>query len=195
MNKLIAITGGIGSGKSTALNIVEKLGYKTFNADLTYKELLLDEAFVNKVCHALNVEPTIIDGKKVLNKSAISQKVFNDANNLKTLNSITHPAIMNKMLHQAKSEKGLIFCEVPLLYEGNFQNLFDFVFIIKRNDLQRFTSVVKRDGKTIDQVEKIAKTQFDYTKIQLNKHTFIIENDGDVNHLMEKIKGAIEKIN
>jgi dephospho-CoA kinase len=195
MNKLIAITGGIGSGKSTALNIVEKLGYKTFNADLTYKELLLDEAFVNQVCHALNVEPTIIDGKKVLNKSAISQKVFNDANNLKTLNSITHPAIMNKMLYQAKSEKGLIFCEVPLLYEGNFQNLFDFIFIIKRNDLQRFASVVKRDGKTIDQVEKIAKTQFDYTKIQLNKHTFIIENDGDVNHLMEKIKGAIEKIN
>ena len=77
----------------------------------------------------------------------------------------------------------------------HFQNLFDFIFIIKRNDLQRFASVVKRDGKTIDQVEKIAKTQFDYTKIQLNKHTFIIENDGDVNHLMEKIKGAIEKIN
>ena len=49
-NKVIAITGGIGSGKSTCLQIIEKLGYKSISADLVYQDLLLDESFVQTIC-------------------------------------------------------------------------------------------------------------------------------------------------
>ena len=194
MNKIIAITGGIGSGKSTALKIIEKLGYKSFSADKIYSELILEEDFIHEISSALNVSTITVNGKMALNKEEVSKKVFNDKNLLERLNSITHPRIMQKMLSDAKAQNGIVFCEVPLLYEGGFENIFDHVFIIKRNDKKRFESASLRDGKTVEQIEEIAKNQFDYAKIQENAHTFIIENNGDEIALAEKIELAIKNI-
>lgn len=194
MNKVIAITGGIGSGKSTALKIVEKLGYKSFNADLTYQKLQEDEDFINEISLAIGVKPITKNGRLALNKAEISSKVFNDKTLLKKLNSITHPKIMQTMLANAKKCDGLAFCEVPLLFEGGFENLFDYVFIIMRKDKKRFLDASKRDGKTVEQIKEIAKNQFDYAKITENAHTYIIDNDGDILTLTEKIKVAIKGI-
>ena len=191
---VIAITGGIGSGKSTALKIVEKLGYKSFSADLVYKNLQKNKGFILQISSKLGVLPIEKDGKFYLDKQAISNAVFNDKNKLKILNDFTHPKIMQKMIQNAKKCDGLVFCEVPLLYEGGYENLFDFVFVIKRKDEDRFLSASKRDKKTIEQIKIVAKNQFDYTNLTQNTHTFIIENDGDEVALTEKIKVAIQKI-
>ena len=194
MNKIIAITGGIGSGKSTALDYIEKCGYKSFNADLTYKELLQKEDFVKEISLAVGVDPKLENGRLSLNRCEISKKAFNDKSVLEKLNSVTHPRIMIEMLSKARALDGLVFCEVPLLYEGGYQDLFDYVFIIKRSDENRFLHASLRDGKSIEQIKEVAKNQFDYAKIKENAHTFIIENNGDVDALTEKIRVAIEKI-
>ncbi len=194
MNKIIAITGGIGSGKSFALKIIKKLGYKSFSADLIYKNLQKNKGFIEQISSKLGVLPIVKDGKFYLDKQAISNAVFNDKDKLKILNDFTHPKIMQKMIQNAKKCDGLVFCEVPLLYEGGYENLFDFVFVIKRKDEDRFLSASKRDKKTIEQIKIVAKNQFDYTNLTQNTHTFIIENDGDEVALTEKIKVAIQKI-
>lgn len=194
MNKIIAITGGIGSGKSFALKIIKKLGYKSFSADLVYKNLQKNKEFIMQISSKLGVLPIEKDGKFYLDKQAISNAVFNDKNKLKILNDFTHPKIMQKMIQRAKKCDGLVFCEVPLLYEGGYENLFDFIFVIKRKDEDRFLSASKRDKKTIKQIKIVAKNQFDYTNLTQNTHTFIIENDGDEVALTEKIKVAIQKI-
>lgn len=193
-NVLIALTGGIGSGKSTALEIVNKLGYKSFNADLIYKQLLNNEEFVVKISNAFNIDPVNENGKLFIDKPKLSNIVFNDKTKLEKLDGITHPAIMSEMIKQAKSFDNMVFCEVPLLYEGGFDSLFDFIFVISRNNSQRIDATAKRDGKTCEQVKKIIENQFDYTKIIPNEHTFIIENNGLVEDLTEKIKVAIQKI-
>ena len=194
MNKIIAITGGIGSGKSTALEILNKLGYKSFNADIIYKDLLLNEDFTLEISRALSVEPILIGGRLTLDRKAVAALVFKDESALNKLNSITHPLIMKEMIKRAKECDGLVFCEVPLLFEGGYENLFDCVFVVKRNNGKRFESVVKRDGKSLEQVKSIAQKQFDYNKISQNEHTFIIENDGDEIRLAEKLKVAIQQI-
>lgn len=194
MNKIIAITGGIGSGKSFALKIIKKLGYKSFSADLIYKNLQKSKEFIMQVSSKIGVSPIVKDGKIYLDKQAVSNVVFNDKDKLKTLNDFTHPRIMQKMIQSAKKCDGLVFCEVPLLYEGGYENLFDFIFVIKRKDEDRFLSASKRDNKTIEQIKIVAKNQFNYTNLTQNTHTFIIENDGDENALTEKIKVAIQKI-
>ena len=194
MNKIIAITGGIGSGKSTALKILENWGYACFSADQTYKKLTLDENFIKEISSLLGVTPLVIDNKLVLDKTEISKRVFSNKNLLKKLNSFTHPKIMDSMIGEAKKHEGLVFCEVPLLFEGGFENLFDNVLIIKRDNEKRFESASKRDGKTVKQIEEIAKNQFDYTKIQENAHTLIIENNGNETALAEKIELAIKNI-
>ena len=194
MNKIIAITGGIGSGKSFALKIVKKLGYKSFSADLIYKNLQKSKEFIMQVSSKIGVSPIVKDGKIYLDKQAVSNVVFNDIDKLKTLNDFTHPRIMQKMIQSAKKCDGLVFCEVPLLYEGGYENLFDFIFVIKRKDEDRFLSASKRDKKTVEEIKIVAKNQFNFTNLTQNTHTFIIENDGDENALTEKIKVAIQKI-
>ena len=77
-NKVIAVTGGIGSGKSTCLKIIEKLGYKSINADLVYRELLLNEDFVQKICDAITILPIYENGVKKIDKNALANIVFND---------------------------------------------------------------------------------------------------------------------
>ena len=181
MNKIIAITGGIGSGKSFALKIIKKLGYKSFSADLVYKNLQKNKEFIMQISSKLGVLPIEKDGKFYLDKQAISNAVFNDKNKLKILNDFTHPKIMQKMIQRAKKCDG-------------YENLFDFIFVIKRKDEDRFLSASKRDKKTIKQIKIVAKNQFDYTNLTQNTHTFIIENDGDEVALTEKIKVAIQKI-
>ena len=194
MNILIAITGGIGSGKSTALKIINKLGYKSFNADLIYKQLLEKDDFVHRISIEMEVPSINENGKLKIDRKRISEKVFSDKRWLTKLNSITHPAIMDEMLSLAKKEEGLVFCEVPLLFEGGFENLFDYVFIITRSIENRIKGVSIRDGKTPEEIQKIFKNQFDYAKISKDGHTIFIDNDGDEKSLERKLKFAIEKI-
>lgn len=194
MDKIIAITGGIGSGKSFALKIIKKLGYKTFSADLVYKNLLKSKRFVKEISLLLDILPIEENGKLYLDKKAVSLAVFSNKEKLQKLNDFTHPRVMDKMISLANKCEGIVFCEVPLLFEGGFENLFDAVVVVKRNDDARFLSASKRDGKTVEQIKNIANNQFNYTNLKQNKHTFIIENDGDEFALTEKIKVAIKEI-
>ena len=72
----IAITGGIGSGKSTAAEEIEKFGYKCFSADEIYKHMLTDDKFVCDLSDYMGVKPLFKDGKFSLDKKAVSALVF-----------------------------------------------------------------------------------------------------------------------
>lgn len=192
---LVAVTGGIGSGKSTAIGILSSFGYPVFGADETYRELLRDEEFVCLVSGKVGVKPVESEGKLLLDRKAISELVFHDDKVKEKLESVTHPAIMRKMLQNASAAIGsLVFCEVPLLYEGGYRDLFDFVFLVKRPDRARFAAVVSRDGRTEEQARKIASRQFDYEGFKGDERTFIIENDGDIPQLTEKIAECLKYI-
>ena len=143
----------------------------------------------------VGVKPIERDGKLFLDRKAIAELVFYDEKAKKKLESVTHPAIMEKMLQNASAAKGdLVFCEVPLLYEGGYRDLFDFVFIVKRPDRARFAAVVSRDGRTEEQAREIASRQFDYSAYDGDDRTIVVENDGDIPQLSERLKEGIERI-
>ena len=85
MDKIIAITGGIGSGKSTVSQIIKELGYKVFSADEVYGELLKDEKFVKNIYKTLEIETDSL----VYDRDLVSSKVFNNKEMLEKLNSAT----------------------------------------------------------------------------------------------------------
>ena len=72
MNKIIAITGGIGSGKSTVSKIIKDLGYKVYSADEIYKELIKDKNFVKEIYKALDIKTDDF----IFDKNLISSRVF-----------------------------------------------------------------------------------------------------------------------
>lgn len=180
----IAVTGGIGSGKSTVLHLLRSLGMQTFSADEEYAGVLGNPSVLEQIDGAFHV---VKDG--VLDRRALSAIVFSDSAALSKLNSITHPAIMKRLLD--KMTEPISFAEVPLLFEGGFAPLFDGVIVVMRDREARIASVMERSGLKREEVLNRMKNQFDYEKNDLSAHT-LIWNDGDLQSLRRKVECALE---
>ncbi len=188
-SKLIAITGGIGSGKSTVSKIIKDLGYPVFSADEVYKNLIKEKAFVKKIYDALGIESQDYS----FNKELISSKVFNDKSLVKKLNDTTHPAVIGELIRLSKESGGIVFNEVPLLFESNFENLYDKVIIVTRNLKDRVLAVASRDGLSEKEVLLRVNNQINYENINNNAHT-LISNDKSLEELTNKVKAVIDSI-
>jgi dephospho-CoA kinase len=130
MLKKIAITGGIGSGKSLVLQCAKELGYPTFSCDEIYKNIMATQEYVEIIRKSF---PTCVKNN-IINKNLLADIVFNDEKALGKLNSVAHPLIM-QTLHEEmeKLKEGIVFAEVPLLFEGNYENDFHETIYVKRN--------------------------------------------------------------
>ncbi len=190
-NLKIAVTGGIGSGKSTVMQIISELGYKTVDLDKVYRELLSDEKFVIGISNLFGIGPVIECGRVTLDKNAVSKKVFNDKAALKKLDAYTHPKILAEAFRQGGN--GITFYEVPLLFECDLVKLFDRTIVVLRDKNKRAECAAKRDGKSTKEIIERINNQFDYDNTDLSLH-IIIRNDGDLSELTNKVKRAINEI-
>lgn len=184
----IAVTGGIGSGKSTVCNIIKEAGYPVFSCDEIYKAIQTDPSFLHTMTEAFG--DVVKDGS--LDREKISDLVFSDRSMLKKLNAITHPLIMER-LYGHMEKYPVAFAEVPLLFEEGRQDDFDGVIVVMRKKAERISSVIDRDNTTAEKIENRIKNQINYEKIDLSAHT-VIYNDGDLPSLKQKVLQAIEKI-
>lgn len=190
-NKIyVAVTGGIGSGKSTVIGMIRKMGYPVFSADEISRTIYADPRIQEKIKRRF--PECISEGG--IDRAKLSGIVFSDKDRLEMLNSITHPAIMeNLFLEMEKSTSVLVFAEVPLLFEEGYERRFDQVIVVLRDRESRIASVQVRDGLSKEEVVARIKNQFDYEKNKIIAHT-LIYNDGDLNALYQKVERAINEI-
>lgn len=180
--KLIAVTGGIGSGKSTVCNFLKEAGQTVISCDKVYSDMLDDEEFVKKISNLFNIETITENGKVALNKHKLADLVFSDVQKKELLNNFTHPEIWKRVLELAtKADSKIVFIEVPLLFENNSEKNFDNVWVVFRDNEERINSVMARDGLDREHIEKRMKNQYDYSKIDA-EHT-AIHNSGDLSEL------------
>ena len=134
----------------------------------------------------------IVNADGSLNRTALSAIVFKDEKKLERLNRITHPKIFGKMFSISESECGVVFYEVPLLFEGNYQNLFDEVLVVLRDRKQRIECVAKRDNLKEEEVINRLNKQFDYDNFDFAKY-YVIHNDGNIDDLKAEIFKYLSK--
>lgn len=190
--KLIAITGGIGSGKSLALSILKSEGYYTLSSDQITAELyekrkiklLLKKMFPFAVKGFFNPK---------IDRSKISEIVFNNKEKLEQLTATITPLVVAEIQKRAKKVKENLFVEVPILFERGYQNQFDKVIIITRAMEDRINSVKIRSNLSKEQVLDRIKNQFDYENADLSPY-FSIQNDGSAEVLKQKLLDAIKNI-
>lgn len=188
-SKKYAITGGIGSGKSTVCNIIKQLGYRVVSCDEVYKRLLYEDSFVKMLSNEFG---DVLDCNGRIDKSKLSAIVFENREKLKRLNKITHPIIMQRALKEMEGLE-LSFCEVPLLFEGGFQQLFDGVIVVLRDLAQRVESVCKRDNLTANEVKNRINSQFNYDIDNFEKY-YVIHNNGNLQELYDDTAKMIKNI-
>lgn len=191
-NKLIAITGGIGSGKSFALSILKNEGFNTLSSDIITAELyekrkiklILKKMFPSAVKGFINPK---IDRKE------ISKIVFNDKDKLNRLTDTITPLVLQEIIKRAKKIDGTVFVEVPILFEKGYQSNFDKVIIIKRDKNSRIESVKIRSKLTEQEVLDRISNQFDYENSDLSSFITVINDNGE-KELKEKLLQAIKNI-
>lgn len=185
---IIAITGGIGTGKSTAIATIKQMGYHVISADDTYNELLKNPDFVRGVHRAVGIK----NDSDTLDRVAVSSAVFNEPSKLKALNEFTHAKIYEKMFEKSKNYP-VSFHEVPLLFESGYQDKYQNVIVIMRDLGLRIKSVENRSGLTSEEVLSRIKNQYDYENLDKNKHT-VITNDGSLQEFSSKVKAVVNEI-
>ena len=189
-NKKIAVTGGIGSGKSTVLNMIAERGYPVMSCDRIYSELAERPEFIAKLCRRFG---DIVDDNGRLDRKKLSEIVFGDREKLAALDEITHPAIYNEMFRRAAGYDKICFCEVPLLFEGGAQSLFDGVIVVLRNASERIAGAAKRDNVPEEAVKIRMASQFDYDNGDFAEY-YVIHNNSNLAQLREEVEATLKRI-
>lgn len=190
-NIKIAVTGGIGSGKTTVCNIIREKGYTVFSCDEIYAELINGVELTADIVKAFG--EGVLNGSGGIDRKKLAECVFNDEEKLQNLNAITHPKIFEEMFARSEKCGGIVFFEVPLLFEGGYQRLFDNVIVVLRERKSRVEHVKMRDNISDEDVEKRIEKQFNYDNANFAQY-YVIHNCGKIDDLSDIIDEILLKI-
>ena len=189
---IAGITGGIGSGKTTAAKFFEELGVPVYNSDTRAKLIQNENSEVKvKIIEAFGDEAYNQSG---LNRVYITKQVFNNNEKLKQLNQIVHPAVFNDFEEWKKQQTSkIIMKEAAILIESGSYKDCDVVISVLMDKEKRIQRIMTRDGFTEEQVMARINNQIsDEERIQ--KSDFIIDNNGDLTHLKNEVEKTFIKI-
>ena len=182
--KIVGLTGGIGSGKSTVLKQFEDLGINTYSADKAAKKLInSDEDLIESIKSLFG--DNIYDNN-ILDTIKLSKIVFQDSHKLESLNSIVHPAVAKDFKSFIKTNHGdYIVKEVAIIFETNTEDNYDKIILVRAPIEDRIKRVVLRDNITKDDVIRRVNNQIDDSTI-IDKCDYIIDNN-NLTELKEKV--------
>lgn len=191
--KIIGLTGGIGSGKSTVAAYIEELGYPVYYSDIRAKEIVNEDSYLKERIREL-LGTDAYDENGLYNRKYVSEKVFSNDELLKKLNETIHPAVRYDFEHWVQEQaSSLIFKETALLFELKLNRECTKSVLVTADDHLRMKRVMDRDGKTYRQIEAIMKNQMS-EKDKCRLADYIIYNNTTLENLQQETTKVIEKI-
>ena len=188
----IAITGGIGSGKSYVSALLEKAGIPVYNADNESKRLTTENAEIRSGLVNLLGEEVYVEG--VLNKPMLASYLFANAENAARVNAIIHPCVKKdfKQWMEMHAESELVALESAILYESGFDDVVDTVVVVYAPKELRLKRAMLRDAASREQIEARMNAQMDDEE-KCRKADFVVYNDGTL-PLEEQLTSVINQI-
>ena len=172
----IGLTGGIGAGKTTVAHIFKILGIPIYFADDAAKKLMNENENLRQEIIKNFGSESYVDGK--LNRSFLARAVFSDPKKTLLINSIIHPATITDAEKWFQKQQGpYAIKEAALIFEANAENNLDLIIGVSSPLEMRLQNVMKRDGITLEAVEKRMQHQMEENK-KMERCDFIINNNG-----------------
>ncbi len=183
----IGLTGGIGSGKSAATKLFEQLGIPVIDADIIAREVVVKgQPALTEIVQHFGAQ--VLHPDESLNREALRNIIFSNAEHKKTLESIIHPRVYQAMLAQSGQYHSpyLVFA-IPLLLENQRQNLMDRILVVDCPVETQIQRVQQRDNLSVTQIKAIISAQIARPN-RLAAADDIIHNDGSFSALAEQVK-------
>ncbi len=189
---IVGITGGIGSGKTTAANVFEKLGVPIYIADEKARALTAENdqilSYIRKT-----YGDDVFDGEGNLNRKALGEAVFGNKEKLDELNNVIHPMVAQDFKSWVREQSTpYVLKEAAVLFESGTYTDCDYVILVVASRETRIQRVIKRSGLSREDIESRMHHQWsDEDKMALSD--FVIYND-DENDLISQIYDIHEDI-
>lgn len=192
-SKIIGLTGGIGSGKTTVAKFIEEFGFPVYYSDDRAKDIVNDNHDLKvKIKELLGDES--YDENGFYNRKFVAAKVFNDKELLQSLNQIIHPAVRLDFEDWVKKQtKYLVFKETALLFELKLHKQCYRSVLVTAEDNLRIKRVMDRDGKTYREVQSVMEKQMP-EKEKIKLANCIIYNNTNLDDLKDQTERIVFEI-
>ena len=188
----VGLTGGIGSGKSTVARMLDALGAFVIDSDDLAREAVAPGSQGLRAVAAL--WPSVLhDG--ALDRAALARIVFDDAAAREQLNAIVHPIVRRLAAERlAGVQPGqLVVQMIPLLFETGSDSKFEKTIVVVAPEAVRIERAMRRDGATYEQIRARMASQIAVDEAR-RRADYVIENDGDVEHLRRQVESIYERL-
>ncbi|MBW2572615.1 MAG: dephospho-CoA kinase [Deltaproteobacteria bacterium] len=191
----VAVTGGAGSGKTSVCNRLNELGIKIISSDAMAREAVAPNSTAHKKIVDFFGE-TVLLSDGTLNRKMLRRMIINDDAARLTLERIVHPEISNLMREKmawAENEGcDIVVVEVPLLFELNMQEQFDWIILVSAGHELRVKRLMVRDNISRDEAENLIHVQMP-DKDKIGRADFVLSNEDSKTRLMEAVDFLYEK--
>ena len=184
---VVGLTGGIGSGKSTAAKYFEKLGVTVINADIVARDSVSSESrALLKIRQHFGEK--IIDKKGELDRTKLREIIFDNTSEKLWIENLLHPIIREKIILDINNTSGsYVLLESPLLFETNQYKLVNVILLIDVPEELQIIRASQRDKTTNNEIKKIIKTQMPRSE-KLKLSTYIADNTKSVDDLKKQVE-------
>ena len=183
---VVGLTGGIGSGKSSAANIFKEFGIDCIDADNVAKNILdLNEnarkLFINEF------GDKYIDKDNKINREILREDIFNDKSKIEKLESIIHPKVRDEIFKFIENSSSIYtIVDVPLIFETNSKDFYDKIVLVDCETNTQISRASQRDNRSNESIMKIIKNQATREQ-RLSIADYVISNDSTFENLKKEV--------
>jgi dephospho-CoA kinase len=193
----VGITGGIGSGKSTASERMTELGAYVFDADKEAKQILAENEKIQEDLRN-KFGTDLMDADNSINPKKLAKIAFSNEENQSILNAIVHPYVFDAIDERynqvnERDDAHLFVVDAPLVYESGIDQHLDYVVVVSAQYGARMNRALHRGTLTREDIQKRMNLQLpEESKVQMAD--FVIENIGDRDHLARQVDEIYQEI-
>ena len=198
---VIGLTGGIGTGKSTVSQILREKKFPVIDLDTISHEVIKIPKVIEKIVENFGKEVLENSGNFEnennavrISREKLGKIIFENKEKRLILNSIMHPEILHTMREQIskyKKNNKIIFVEIQLLFEVQWEKEFDYILLISAKKSTQIRRILERDKRSENDALNIINSQLPLDE-KKKRSDFVIENDGNIEELKEKIDKFLE---
>jgi dephospho-CoA kinase len=191
MIKILGLTGGIGSGKTTVAKMFEAFGVPVYNADQSAKMLMQSSQDLKDKIKQLLGEDAYTENR--LNKAFISEKIFNNKVLLSQINALVHPEVARDFNSWLTLQTSVyVIKEVAILFETAAEDQFDYILTVTAPEAIRIQRIIERDQIALTKIKAVISNQLQDSEKTV-KSDFVILNT-DLNDTKNQVYDIHNKI-
>lgn len=195
---VIGLTGGIGTGKSTVSQILKEKKFPVIDLDIISHEVIKFPKVVEKIVENFGKEVLEYNniGNWIVSREKLGRVIFGNREKRLILNSVMHLEIlriMREKILECKKENKIIFVEIQLLFEVQWEKEFDYILLVSAEKETQIKRILSRDNRSKEEALSIINSQMSLDE-KKKRSDYVIENDGNIQDLEKKVDDFLKKI-